>query len=756
MRKEQALKYKNPYIDQYENADEYIVVNENDPDLHPIKIPLPEPPDWRKIDGWGLPAKDQYFKHEAIPTKLVDIQKESYEDARKEANIYKRSNDQTITNHLKLIWDKIDERQHTLKKEIKWMQKMFYHQENGYWFFNNGKPTYINGWFWFLLNWWKIHNVEVNEYRDRDRRWFLFMEFAYKDRTAPLLDKDGGLVYDEEGFLKLRDTGARTCYGVNVLKRRRCGDTTKSSCINFNIVSTNVEAHGGIQGNSETTAANVFQNHVMFPYNKLPFFFRPCAISYQSKKRLELDHPDLDKKIDSFIDYADVAGANFYDGKKLWFYHSDEPGKVTSNDIERRHQVVRNCLSLGGSSDIFGFTIYTTTVDEMDKQSGIQFKKLSDGCKYEERNLNGQTKTGLYNLFMPSYDGLDTFIGRYGESIIDDPTPSQEMYLRKKKWAKYNNEGKCIGAKEYLENQRAGLADDEEKLVEEKRMFPLTYKECFTPPAKEDMFDTAILRQRLLQLDDDTEAYLTGNFIWKDEFGSDVVFIPTNNGRFNISKQLSDVEANQKYRDYNVWRPRSTEFVASCDAFRLEETRYSRMSDGGGAVKWKYDERVDGDKDIHLRESDRLVCTYRNRPSLDEYCEDMLKMCVYYGAMMYPEMNVDHVFRYFVDKGFGGYLLYDTDVETGKPKASPGFHTVGSHAKPKIFNLLEQYIQRTGMRCRHQDFLQECLDIKDMSDMKNYDLLVSVAGCLLAEQSMYSDYLKRATNDNIDIGDLWL
>ena len=30
-------------------------------------------------------------------------------------------------------------------------------------------------------------------------------------------------------------------------------------------------------------------------------------------------------------------------------------------------------------------------------------------------------------------------------------------------------------------------------------------------------------------------------------------------------------------------------------------------------------------------ESKRFVCTYKNRPSKDEYCEDMLKMCIYYG-----------------------------------------------------------------------------------------------------------------------------
>ena len=50
---------KSKYESEYVDADEYVIVNNNDTDLHPVIISLPEPPQIHLIEGYGLPARDQ-------------------------------------------------------------------------------------------------------------------------------------------------------------------------------------------------------------------------------------------------------------------------------------------------------------------------------------------------------------------------------------------------------------------------------------------------------------------------------------------------------------------------------------------------------------------------------------------------------------------------------------------------------------------------------------------------------------------------
>ena len=45
-------------------ADKFFIVNEGDRDLKPIPVPLPSPPPFYEIDGWDLPIKEQYFRHQ--------------------------------------------------------------------------------------------------------------------------------------------------------------------------------------------------------------------------------------------------------------------------------------------------------------------------------------------------------------------------------------------------------------------------------------------------------------------------------------------------------------------------------------------------------------------------------------------------------------------------------------------------------------------------------------------------------------------
>jgi hypothetical protein len=205
-----------------------------------------------------------------------------------------------------------------------------------------------------------------------------------------------------------------------------------------------------------------------------------------------------------------------------------------------------------------------------------------------------------------------------------------------------------------------------------------------------------------------------------------------------------------------MWYPSNPNvYVASADPFKSDKDRLEgyQASNGGGAVLWMHDARLDPEtKSLEEWQSGIFVCTYNFRPqTTDEFCADMLKMSVYYGALMYPENNLDHVWKYFTSRGFGGYLLYDTDPDTGRPKAKPGFHS-GGDMKQKLFNLTRNYIEMHGKRDKHIDYIEQCLSIRGPDQMTKYDLFTACGGCLLGQESSYGEYLQET--GTIEIGNI--
>ena len=58
---------------QYGEAEKFIRVNDDDPDLTPIKIYLPYPPKYELIDGYGKKPEDQKFERSEMPKKPKTI-----------------------------------------------------------------------------------------------------------------------------------------------------------------------------------------------------------------------------------------------------------------------------------------------------------------------------------------------------------------------------------------------------------------------------------------------------------------------------------------------------------------------------------------------------------------------------------------------------------------------------------------------------------------------------------------------------------
>ena len=51
----------------------------------------------------------------------------------------------------------------------------------------------------------------------------------------------------------------------------------------------------------------------------------------------------------------------------------------------------------------------------------VTSKKLFYDSNPAERNANGQTKSGLYSLFIPMEWNMEGFIDKHGHPVLEDP-----------------------------------------------------------------------------------------------------------------------------------------------------------------------------------------------------------------------------------------------------------------------------------------------------------------------------------------------
>lgn len=743
-------------VRDYLAPEKYMVFNEGDDDMHPIRVELPECPNPQEIDGWGLPKDEQVFR----TTKVSDRMRE----------LIKRG------GTIQRIWEAIAKNKKHYRNEILFIKQEWDRVLNGYWCFINGQPTFIPGWHYFYLNYWHLDGGVLPEYRLRDRMFFMFAMFAYTDTTAwfPYRIKDDltddyryfSSVSAAKKFMKGRnldietgdfivDFGKRTCIGFTYAKHRREGATYKAECINYLITFISNGVHSGIQSMDEGSAKEAFRDKLVAPWKKLPFFFKPeYTGSTSPKEKLMFDYAASGSKIggaiaspqvglESYIDYkSPVAGA--YDGSKLRGYHGDEVGKTRHVDVYRRHNIVSKALMQGDR--IVGFAVYTSTVGQMAKEGGSKFKTMCMNSKWEERSdVSGMTSTGLYNLFIPAYINLEGYTDKFGNPIIEDPKNKEEA----------KRLGVRFGAKSYLKDKRRQKENDPEALNEEIRMHPMKFRECFLRSAKNSSFDLTKIHNRLNEFDMNPSIMpRCVNFKWTNGFGSAVIPVDDPEGRFYLSyipeKPNQKVMHNGQYRPVNPFK-----FRASADPFKTERSGSTRgMSNGGGAVFMMRDSVIDpDDKPVEEWDTNRFVCTYNNRTDIKrEFAEDMLKMSIYYNALIFPERNVTFVIDMFKEWKFGGYLMYAR--QKGKRAFEPGFWT-NQHIQQEIFMQYRDYVAMHSHRDMHPELLEELAEIDGYDDMTNYDLFTAGGGCLISLLYDETEHMGYGNENDLSVDDVF-
>lgn len=761
---------------EYSPPDSSVLYHDNDPSLTPIRLSLPNPPPLHLIDGYGLNPTEQKFQRHSTPYKLkqledralIEIKEEAYNDKSFTATLYKVQ---------RKFWEILAEKADYYNEEIIWIKKIWWHIINGYWFFNNGKPTYITGWHYFYLNFWHIDGQFFPDYRDRDRKEFIFFDYAYTTHeTFANIGSDGVAIPNDDGTYDMIEMPNRTCFGVGQNKHRRSGNTNKGLAIVWIMTATHRGTDGGgIMSMSGDNAIAHMKKKLLPSWRKMPIYLKPITSSSNDPTAIVNQSPRTEIGVDCLENSISAAGtsdAKFFDGKKLWALLIDESGKSTNIDVRERHGVLQHCISQGNGTIIHGFEYQPSTAEEL-VSGGKEFKGLLDDSYFYKRNREtGQTRSGMFRLFIGADEGLDGYIDQYGNSVCGN-----------KLLAEHKKQGFRTTATLALKDERNQLLKDSVRDPEamvtyrmKKKQFPIFYDDSWIGEAGDIGFDVEIL--------DKVEAKLSRTPMTQDydlewigtPRKSGVKAIPNpGNGRFHISK-LPDENHKNKFTIDSVWdvelqdtiqiyRPKYPSiYTCGADPFNFKTTTQARInslrgkkmsrksSDGGIALFWNKDDMIDPDKKpVSEWQSNRFALTYRFMPRDDmEFAEDVLKVCIFYGAMCFPEVNIRVIWQKFHEWGFDGYLKYSVDPVTGKIKDFPGVQSL-ERSKQEGFSEIRNHIALHGMREQHIDLISEWKNITSMEEMTRYDLLAASMCALLGAKSSYHKMVEEENNFDYDI-----
>jgi len=770
-------------LNSYRNPDKHFIVNDGDHKIKPVILRIDKIeeanyklfnteytgiPDWHLMDNFGLPAEEQmYFRHE-MPKKLIELERQVVRDldAKNADNKTERVTAQKIIHEINR---RIEFDRKYFEYEIEQIKKYWWYRLYGRWIMINGKPTYIDGWHDMYCSWWYLGDAGYPDYRDADRRSYLYYKYAYTTtHTFKDLDKEGFAIPNEKGRYEMIDTGHRVCYGAIIPKKRREGATNMALLINYEIVSRTIgnDVLGGIQADGENTSKSHYVTKLIPAWKKMPFFYKPMwggnNVPLSGIKFTLPTSMAYGDELESQISYATTADGSFYDHTKLYAYLGDEWGKVPHVDIhEAVWGRVKPALAQGAGAKIVGFALLPSTVEEME---GLNAEKYYDLCEssnfYRRIHLSGQTHSGVFRKFIKAWDGLEGFIDEYGDSVIETPTPRQRDYIRRD-----------YGAREYIQGTRDSLGADRTYVSKKalrtfKKRYPVSYEECFTGSSGDIGFDTQILDEKLMELRTDASLYTTGRFEWVGgEKDSTVIFIEDKqNGHWEVDTLFIQEATNNKITS-KVYDSLSSEYVLSympsaevvdrctigMDTFEFSmKSEFSirrdkdKMSDGGITVLRNRDKIIDTDeKDVYEWQTYKFIAVYRYRtPREEDFVEEGIKAAVYYGGLINSERNKSQVNRICRERGYLGYLKHEVDEVTGKIAEQAGYH-MNAENKKKGFSMFRDYIDMRGHATNLPLLLTEAKEIQNIEQLKNFDALSSGIGALLGTTSVHDAILKK-------------
>jgi len=594
-----------------------------------------------------------------VPVQVHKLQK----------NKWQRINQPEELSRLKNIFDWRNYPEELKPKWYDYIDEEFKRREEGFWFMNNNKPTYITGSHYMYLQWSKI-DVGAPDFREANRLFFIFWEACKADNR---------------------------CYGMCYLKNRRSGFSFMSSAETVNLATLASDSRYGILSKTGNDAKKMFTDKVVPISVNYPFFFKPIQdgmdrpkseLAYRvpaskfTRKKITSNEKQEDLVgLDTTIDWKNT-GDNSYDGEKLSLLVHDESGKWEKPDnILNNWRVTKTCLRLGAK--IVGKCMMGSTSNALEK-GGNNFKKLYHASDVTKRNRNGQTKSGLYSLFIPMEWNYEGFIDEYGSPVFNSPDanvvgPDGELI--------------DIGIIEHWQNEADGLKDDQDALNEFYRQFPRTEEHAFRDETRNSIFNLVRIYDQIDYNEGTRPGISKGNFQWVNGIkDTQVIFYPDTNGRFNISWTPPLHLQNKIITKNGIKYPGNEHMGAfGCDSYDISGTVDGRGSNGAlhGLTKFSMEDAP----------PNQFFLEYIARPQTAEiFFEDVLMALVFYGMPILAENNKPRLLYYLRRRGYRGYSMNRPDKVWNKlsttEKEIGGIPNSSEDIKQAHAAAIEMYIQQ--------------------------------------------------------------
>jgi hypothetical protein len=492
-----------------------------------------------------------------------------------------------------------------------WYDEEILRLNKGEWIYINGIPIYFNKYAYFFHQWFMLLHMEYPIFKDTSLEYLRFFELCEKDRFT---------------------------FGDCGIKGRRVGLSSMSASIKVLISILEKNTISGIISKTGIDAQEMYfmcKNGI----ENLPPFLMPDINKVTDSeihiaKRTAKNKIASDKGLNNRINWLDTS-EKAYDGRAMRHITVDEAGKWSPANVKSFLSKVSDTLIKG--TVMVGKVSLFSTVEKGDK-GGENFREIWDGSNHIDGKVDkyGRTKTRLKRFFIPAYKGYLGYIGRYGESIVENPTKQQIDWL--KTYEYYNplsgEMEKCpdplVGAKDWLQTGRDMLADDPESLAEEKRKNPFEWKEVFEGANNRCNFNLDELNNQIERI----EAKLEGT--GKKENGRRVRFIGPNEfvddskGIWYILKLPKHV--NKHYSKGGIKCPDNCDYgAAGMDTYANARSTVEKGSDACVIVHSRYDA-------LDPENSDEPVAMLLGRPSTKlDFHNQVFWGMQYYGIQLLAE-----------------------------------------------------------------------------------------------------------------------
>lgn len=681
----------------------YLVTGITGPGIPCVYLP-PEPPDEEVLF-----KKEQKFVRPVPPNYLKEWMDEF---------VYETENTrkQQEKNPEKNIPDYIHPHQEELNK---WEEQEFERCTNGIWFWNKGVKTYLTNDHYKYLTSWELY-FGFPDYRETDKETWYWVNYWEEDPSS---------------------------FGGTFNTIRREGKSAKMGFWLMNRTSTSFSHFAGMQGEDNMKIKDFYDEMVMNPFYRLPYYHQPQydTNTLQKKGILFTEPPKKNKKrkvgkrvvLGSKIDYR-TSEPNKYDQAMLNSYVMEEAGKTIVCSVKDRWKFVKPCLKKG--IYIRGKAFIGTTVEYMDVsgKGGKAYQKLCLESDYDIRQKNGQTISGLYASLMPGDCALEGFFDEHG---IPDRKAAMKWIL----------------------DERDAVKDNPKDYSDLVRKYPTNWNEVFYISADKCEFNVTILQDRKAELQMNPPPIRRVNLSWQDgkRFTKVVMSDDPANGWCKMAWIPKDKElellnnvgvrienGKQKYfpKNNSVFSAGTDpiDYGVKVDNMSAEGTD-SRRSRPVMSVKRKYDPNIDGflsqellerrAKEKYPYKTNKRILMMDQRPGEPNiYFERCLMICWLLGVPMMCESQKPGVINYFKEHGCEDFQLnkYVPSAQM-KPSDFVDGTPASTMMNQELTGLLASLIEYFGHVEPFVEFVEDYL-LFDPTDTKKFDYAMCAGWNEVAEK----------------------